>query len=135
MSRLGPINFGQKHENPFIGRDWGEMRNYSEAVANEIDREVSSIINAQYDVAKQILLDHMDVFERVALILLEVETLDGEEFLAIINDGADLETIRKMQERKLKAEAEDSVPITEDGEKRDAPSGEQTPVTEKVAAA
>ncbi len=100
MSRLGPINFGQKSENPFLGRDWGESRNYSETLAHEIDMEVSKIINTQYELAKQILVDHMDVFERVSNILLEVETLDGEEFLAVVNNSATSEQVKEMQAKK-----------------------------------
>ena len=100
MSRLGPINFGQKSENPFLGRDWGESRNYSETLAHEIDMEVSKIINTQYELAKQILVDHMDVFERVSSILLEVETLDGEEFIAVVGNSATAEEIKEMQAKK-----------------------------------
>ncbi|MES2614363.1 MAG: cell division protein FtsH, partial [Bdellovibrionota bacterium] len=100
MSRLGPINFGQKNENPFLGRDWNEMRNYSENIAHEIDVEVSRIINTQYDLAKQVLVNHMDIFERISTILLEVETLDNEEFLEIIKNNASPESIREIQKRK-----------------------------------
>ncbi|APJ02604.1 ATP-dependent zinc metalloprotease FtsH [Silvanigrella aquatica] len=101
MSRLGPINFGQKSENPFLGRDWGESRNYSETLAHEIDMEVSKIINTQYELAKQVLIDHMDVFERVSNILLEVETLDSEEFLAVVDTEATSEQIKEMQAKKI----------------------------------
>ncbi|MEY4064805.1 MAG: hypothetical protein RIR26_1013, partial [Pseudomonadota bacterium] len=102
MSRLGPINFGHKSENPFLGRDWGESRNYSETLAHEIDVEVSKMINTQYELAKQTLVDHMDVFERCAQILVEAETLDSDEFLAVIN-GANLDDVRKMQHAKAAA--------------------------------
>jgi cell division protease FtsH len=101
-SKLGPINFGQKQENPFLGRDWGDGRNYSETVAYEIDVEVSKIINAQYELSKQVLLTHMDVFDRVASILLEVETLDSDEFRAIVA-GAGMEEIKAMQAAKDRA--------------------------------
>lgn len=100
MSRLGPINFGQKSENPFLGRDWNDMRNYSESIAHEIDVEVARIINTQYELAKQVLVNHMDIFESVSTTLLEVETLDNEEFLEIIKNNASPETIREIQKRK-----------------------------------
>ncbi|MEN9530059.1 MAG: hypothetical protein RI932_1932 [Pseudomonadota bacterium] len=102
MSRLGPINFGHKSENPFLGRDWGESKNYSDALAHEIDQEVSKLINSQYELAKQTLVDHMDVFERCAQILVEAETLDSDEFLAVIN-GATLAEVRDMQLKKAAA--------------------------------
>lgn len=100
MSNLGPINFGQKNENPFLGRDWAEMRNYSETIAHEIDLEVSRMINTQYELAKKILTEHNDVFEKVATLLLEVETLDAEEFKSIIEQNASIEQIREIQQRK-----------------------------------
>jgi cell division protease FtsH len=103
MSKLGPINYGQKHENPFLGRDWAEMRNFSESVAFEIDKEVSALINQQYEIAKQILVDHMDVFERVSQILLKLETIDGDEFIAAV-EGKSLEEIQEMQRAKEKGE-------------------------------
>jgi cell division protease FtsH len=102
MSKLGPINFGHKSENPFLGRDWGETRNYSESLAHEIDVEVSKIINSQYELAKQTLIDRMDVFERCAQILVEAETLDADEFHAVVN-GATLDDVRKMQQTKAAA--------------------------------
>ncbi len=102
MSRLGPINFGHKSENPFLGRDWGETRNYSESLAHEIDLEVAKIINSQYELAKQTLIDRMDVFERCAQILVEAETLDADEFHAVVN-GATLEDVRRMQQTKAAA--------------------------------
>ena len=104
MSRLGPINFGQKSENPFLGRDWGgaEGSSFSQTVAQNIDSEVSRLINDQYEIAKQTLLDNLDVFENVAKLLVEVETLDHEEFLSAIQ-GASLDEIRKVQESKSSA--------------------------------
>ena len=62
--------------------------------------EVSKIINTQYELAKQVLVDHMDVFERVSNILLDVETLDSEEFLAVVNNGATSEQIKEIQAKK-----------------------------------
>ena len=85
-----------------MGRDWGESRNYSESLAHEIDVEVSKLINSQYELAKQTLVDHMDVFERCAQILVDAETLDSDEFLAVIN-GATLEDVRQMQLTKVAA--------------------------------
>jgi cell division protease FtsH len=101
MSRLGPINFGQKSENPFLGKEIGEHRNFSETVAHAIDVEVSKIINAQYELSKRTLLDHMDSFERVSQILIETETLDADEFEAAVK-GASLDDIREIQAEKAK---------------------------------
>jgi cell division protease FtsH len=100
MSKLGPINFGQKSENPFLGRDFGESRNFSETVAHEIDQEVSTIINSQYELAKKILLEHTDTFEHVSKMLIELETLDSEEFIAAVG-GATVEQIKNIQASKI----------------------------------
>ena len=132
MSRLGPINFGQKSENPFLGRDWNDMRNYSETIAHEIDVEVSRIINTQYDLAKQVLVNHMDIFESVSQILLEVETLDNEEFIEIINNNASPETIREIQKRKMlsgKLESEGNAQPTSTVPPSDAPLNIKTTPT------
>jgi cell division protease FtsH len=102
MSTLGPINFGQKSENPFLGRDYGAERNFSGKVANDIDIEVSQIIHSQYNLAKKTLTDNMEIFERVSLMLIEVETLDTDEFIATIN-GASVLEIRAIQEKKSAA--------------------------------
>jgi cell division protease FtsH len=107
MSKLGPINFGQKHENPFLGRDWGEARTYSDSVAHEIDQEVAQIANTQYELAKQILVDHMDTFEHISQVLLALETMDSEEFLAAVN-GATIDDVREMQARKIKGHKDNS---------------------------
>jgi cell division protease FtsH len=115
MSKLGPINFGQKSENPFLGRDFGESRNFSETIAHEIDLEVSSMIKEQYELAKQILLDHMGTFEHVSQILIELETLDSEEFLIAVG-GASAEEIRKVQASKVENRTNPDAKIPSDSE-------------------
>ena len=125
MSRLGPINFGQKNENPFLGRDWNEMRNYSESIAHEIDIEVSRIINTQYELAKQVLVNHMDIFENVSTTLLAVETLDNEEFLEIIKNNASPEAIREIQNRKSLSGKNDG---NGDGPTQDVKADPPTPI-------
>ncbi len=99
MSRLGPINYGQKSENPFLGKDWGDSKNYSESLAFEIDKEVSKIIEEQYEISKKIILDHIKEFEHVSQVLMVLETLDSDEFIAALN-GSSLEEIKTMQENK-----------------------------------
>ncbi len=114
MSELGPISFGSKNENPFLGRDIGEARNYSENVAKQIDSEISRILNTQYELAKKILTEHNDVFEKVAQLLLEVETLDSEEFTAIIEKNASVDEIRSMQTKKIDSGKDQSADKSDD---------------------
>ena len=81
--KLGPMVYGQKEEMVFLGREISEQRDYSEAVAQEIDREVQSAVNLAYQTAKDILVTHKDKLIQVAEKLLEVETISHEEFEAI----------------------------------------------------
>ncbi len=78
--KLGPITFGQKNELVFLGREISEQRNYSEAVARQIDHEVRRIVGEAYARARQTLADNMDKLHAVARRLLEVETLDRKAF-------------------------------------------------------
>jgi cell division protease FtsH len=80
---LGPMVYGQKEELIFLGREISEQRDYSEAVAEQIDKEVRSLVNDAYDKAKKILLQYRDALDTIARKLLEVETLSREEFEAL----------------------------------------------------
>lgn len=82
-SKLGPMVYGQKEELIFLGREISEQRDYSEAVAEEIDSEVRKLVNDAYNKARQILLDYRDQLHAVANRLLEVETINREEFEGI----------------------------------------------------
>jgi len=83
--RLGPMTFGQKEELVFLGKEIGEQRDYSEAVAQEIDQEVSRIVHEAYERAKDALTRHREQFDRIAERLIEVETLDADEFGALFD--------------------------------------------------
>ncbi len=85
--KLGPMMFGQKEEMIFLGREISEQRDYSEAVAEEIDGEVRSIVNQAYEDAKRLIIDHRPMLDTLAERLLEVETLDGEEFATLMNQS------------------------------------------------
>ncbi|MGD0175026.1 MAG: cell division protein FtsH, partial [Anaerolineales bacterium] len=78
--RLGPMVYGQKEELIFLGREISEQRDYSDQVANEIDEEVRKLVNDAFEVSKSLLLKYREELDRVAGKLIEVETLDEEEF-------------------------------------------------------
>ncbi len=80
---LGPMVYGQKEELIFLGREISEQRDYSEAVAEQIDKEVRSLVTDAYDRAKRILTQYRDMLDMVAHKLLEVETLSREDFEAL----------------------------------------------------
>jgi len=78
--RLGPMVYGQKEELIFLGREISEQRDYSEAVAEEIDSEVRRLVSEAYDSARRILTQYRDKLDAVAHRLLEVETISRDEF-------------------------------------------------------
>lgn len=81
---LGPRVYGQKQEMVFLGREISEQRDYSDAIAEKIDVEVRQIIDEQYGRATDILTTHRPELDLIARMLLERETLDAEEFLALV---------------------------------------------------
>ncbi len=81
---LGPRVYGDKQELVFLGREISEQRDYSDAIAEQIDEEVRHIIDTEHARAKKILTDNRDKLDLVANTLLEIETLEAEEFVALI---------------------------------------------------
>ncbi len=80
--KLGPLVYGKKEELVFLGKDIGEQRDYSEALAEEIDNEVRRIIRGAYEKAQTILAEQREALDRVVKHLLDKETLYGDEFVA-----------------------------------------------------
>jgi cell division protease FtsH len=79
-SELGPMVYGQKEELIFLGREISEQRDYSEDVAQQIDKEVRKIVGEAYEHSKSIVIQYRDKLDTVAQRLLEVETITREEF-------------------------------------------------------
>jgi cell division protease FtsH len=77
---LGPLTFGKKDEMIFLGREISEQRNYSDEVAAKIDAEVREIIDRAYQRAKEALTTHRAVLDKLAALLMEKETIEGDEF-------------------------------------------------------
>jgi cell division protease FtsH len=77
MSNLGPLTFGKKEEQIFLGREIAQHQDYSEDTAIKIDQEVKRIVMEQYERARQIILDNKDALDRLAKALLVRETLDS----------------------------------------------------------
>ena len=82
--KLGPLAYGKKDEEVFLGRDIVRHRDYSESTAFEIDNEIKETVIKNYERAKNLLKKNMKVLKNVAAALLEKETLDGSEIDAII---------------------------------------------------
>ncbi len=86
MSPLGPTVYGEKNHEIFLGRDYGHAKNYSEERAAEIDSEVNDFVQRAYKQAKELLTKHKDRLEAIAKKLIEVETLDREEFIHLFEN-------------------------------------------------
>ena len=93
MSQLGPLTFGKKEEQIFLGRELSQHRDYSEETAREIDAEVRRFIDAAYKTAFNVLDGNRDILEKIAQALLEREVLDANE-LALIVAGQPLPNIQ-----------------------------------------
>jgi cell division protease FtsH len=88
MSNMGPLTFGKKDEQIFLGREIAQHRDFSEETAKEIDSEVRRFVNQAYDSAKKIITDKGDILKAIALALLEREVLDAAELKLIIEGKA-----------------------------------------------
>ncbi|MEO6785459.1 MAG: ATP-dependent zinc metalloprotease FtsH, partial [Chthoniobacteraceae bacterium] len=84
---LGMVEYGDHEEHVFLGRDLGRDRQYSEATAQEIDREVKKLCDDAYNRAMQLIMSNRDKLEIIAKALLEFETLDGEQVKDIVQTG------------------------------------------------
>jgi len=84
MSHLGPLTFGKKEEQIFLGREISQHRDFSEDTAIKIDQEVKRLVSEQYDRAKQIITENHETMVRLSEILLERESLDGVQIRRIV---------------------------------------------------
>jgi cell division protease FtsH len=84
---LGPLTFGHKSEEVFLGRDISRDRNYSDAIAYAIDKEASHYMESSYKKAEKILQENMDKLHLIAARLIEQETMEGEEFEEIMSQA------------------------------------------------
>ncbi len=93
MSRLGPLTFGKKEEQIFLGREIAQHRDFSEETARQIDQEVRRLIDEAYKSAYALVESHSDAMHRLAAALLERETIDAEEVRMLI-EGKELPEMR-----------------------------------------
>ena len=84
--RLGLVNYSDGEE-VFLGKDFSTKKNYSEGIASEIDKEIREIIDVAFTEAKDILTEYIEDLEKVAMALLELETINGDQFRRLVVDG------------------------------------------------
>jgi len=119
--KLGPLTFGKKEEMIFLGREISEQRNYSDEVAAKIDEEVREIIDRAYDRAKEALTQQRAVLDRLAGLLVEKETIEGEEFESLFTGILPPRSKSPTPRRTSEAQPEGGETPVEEGE---APGGE-----------
>ncbi|MCQ2551764.1 MAG: ATP-dependent zinc metalloprotease FtsH [Clostridia bacterium] len=124
---IGPVNYSDADE-VFLGRDFTSKQNYSEELASKIDAEVKSIIEAAYAETEKILKKHKKEIERVAEALLEMETLDQEEFEAVF---AGTKTIEELKSADAERFAARKVIEDEEAKKRAEKEAEEAKAAEK----
>ncbi|MDZ8183419.1 MAG: ATP-dependent zinc metalloprotease FtsH2 [Nostoc sp. ChiSLP02] len=90
MSDLGPLSLESQQGEVFLGRDWTTRSEYSESIASRIDGQVRAIVEDCYETAKKIIRDHRTVTDRLVDLLIEKETIDGEEFRQIVAEYAEV---------------------------------------------
>ncbi|MBW4455585.1 MAG: ATP-dependent zinc metalloprotease FtsH2 [Nostoc indistinguendum CM1-VF10] len=90
MSDLGPLSLESQQGEVFLGRDWTTRSEYSESIASRIDGQVRAIVEECYENAKKIVRDHRTVTDRLVDLLIEKETIDGDEFRQIVAEYAEL---------------------------------------------
>ena len=82
--RLGPLTLGQKQDQVFLGRDFASHPDYSDQVAFEIDTEIRTLIDQAHDEALEILTEHRDKLDEIAAALMEKETIEKEDLVALM---------------------------------------------------
>jgi cell division protease FtsH len=98
--RLGPRVFGHDHGQPFLGREFSAEPDYSDEIAREIDDEVRRIIESAHQRAKDILTEHRSDLEKISEILVKRETIEKEEFLALLDGKSEEEVFPDAAEVK-----------------------------------
>lgn len=124
---MGPLSYGEKDEQIFLGRDLGRHRDYSNETANSIDNLMRSVIETQKKRAKEIISEHKDELERLAIGLLEHELLDLEEIKRII--AGELISETKKTRSLLAAKALRQAEKAKAAEKAEKPAEPETPTS------
>lgn len=119
MSDLGLVVLGKPKHQVFLGRDLAEDRNYSDRMALAIDEEVKKLIDRCFERVKSILIEHRDAWEAITRRLLEVETIQEEEFLRFLGEApaepADAPAQERAEDESL-VQAESEAPAPADAE-------------------
>lgn len=123
---IGPVTFGHRQDQVFLGRDIARDKDYSEEVAAEIDKEVRSFMEDAYAATEKLLSDNIDKLHVIAKALMEKETLEEEEINQLVKYGHILTAEEKLQlvQQFVVDEEATAAPIAEADAKAEAPAAE-----------
>lgn len=123
---IGPVTFGHRQDQVFLGRDIARDKDYSEEVAAEIDKEVRSFMEDAYAATEKLLSDNIDKLHVIAKALMEKETLEEEEINQLVKYGHILTAEEKMQlvQQSVVDEEATAAPVAEADAKAEAPAAE-----------
>src|ERR1700744_5322946 len=107
---LGPGVFGHDRGQPFLGREFSAEPDYSDEIAREIDDEIRRIVESAHQTAKTLLSDNSEQLERISKLLLERETIEADEFVALLEGKPDHEVFKDDEESTPPAEATPAEP-------------------------
>ncbi|WP_303916929.1 ATP-dependent zinc metalloprotease FtsH [Subdoligranulum variabile] len=120
--RMGPVVYGSDPEQTFLGRDFGQGKGYSEAIASEIDNEIRDIVDEAYETARRLLTEHMTELHKIANVLMEREKISGDEFRTLMEGGnlppfdlskSQTTTVEKQAQDASQAAVQEELPKTE----------------------
>ena len=123
--RMGPVVYGSDPGQTFLGRDFGQGKGYSEAIASEIDNEIRDIVDEAYETARRLLTEHMTELHKIATVLMEREKISGDEFRTLM-EGGTLPPFDLGKGETAKPEQDTSAPVQ-------TPEQEQAPKPETAA--
>jgi len=103
---LGPLTFGHDPAQPFVGRDYGMGQEYSDVTAQKIDAEIRRVVDEAYDTASRILTEHRDELDMISHLLIDKETIDREEFEALVSGKDPEEVFRERDESRARKAAQ-----------------------------
>jgi len=119
--RLGPRVFGHDRGQPFLGREFSSEPDYSDEIAREIDDEIRRIVEEAHQTAKDILTDNREQLDRISKILLERETIDAKEFVALLEGKSEEDVFGASDAEKDEEAAPESPPEAERSAGREGP--------------
>jgi cell division protease FtsH len=128
MSRnLGPLAFGKKEELIFLGREISEQRNYSDAVAFQIDQEIRALIDSAHSRAKQVITEYFSRLEAIAQLLVKEETIESEQLEALFEQPRPLPNLVGPPHGSPSAQSQVAFTPAGDSTQRDRPDRETPP--------